>query len=180
MVLILPAVGAKLTAMVQDVPAAKTVPTQVSLLFWNWIASVPESTVVMLPEAVPPVLVTVNVTGVLVLPPATGPKLCGVGVMVNVAEVAPLKLVLTLPPGVAETFRDAVLAPAMLGKNVTTMVQVALGAKVPVQVLVPITNWLASVPANEVVMVPEAVPPVLVTVNVTGVLVLPMATDPKF
>jgi len=166
--------------MVQLAPAAN-MPVHVLLPSKNWPASVPPSEAATVPEAALPVLVTVNVTGALVLPLATGPKFCGVGVMVNVAALgqSPFKLALTLPPGVAETLSEAVLVPAMVGENVTTMVQVAAGANVPLHVLVPIVNWLASVPASEVVMAPEAAPPVLVTVNVTGALVLALATDPK-
>ena len=178
------AVGEKLTTMVQNAAGANvTLGLQPLLLIENELKLTPLIPVVSLWEVVPPVLVTVNVTVVGVpATTATFPKFAGGGaVILKAAGVAPvpLKLALTVPPGVAETSSVVAFAPALFGVKLTEMVQVVPAAKVrPAQLSPLFTNWTASRPLSNVDIVPEVVPPILVTVKVTGVVPPPTPRVP--
>ena len=81
----------------------------------------------------------------------------------------------------ADTCRKALCEPCAVGEYVMVTVHIALAASVlPVQVSFDFVNWLAFGPCRETLMVDDVPPPVLLTVNITGVDEVPVCSEPKY
>src|SRR5438034_117821 len=159
----LAAVGAKVTRMVQTSPGFST-SVQVVLVMENPALEAPTMAAATLPEAWPPLFVTVN-CWTNVCPSCTEPKSWVVGANTSMAGLVAFPDSgtdsLTLFP---VTLSEADFTPAVLGAKKTVMEQVPLGGTDwplhPSEFL----NSLASAPS--IVELSEVgVPPVLVTVK---------------
>ena len=90
------------------------------------------------------------------------------------ATPVPVKLIdCGLLPALSAICTDAVLEPAVVGENVTLIVQLALCASVPPQVLVW-ANSLLLVPVRLMTMLVREAFPLFVTVTDWKLLVLPL------
>src|SRR5882757_8937313 len=175
-------VGLNVTPIAHEAPAASVAP-QVLLAIANSAALVPDSMVaraVVVPAAAPPLLVTVNDSGALVVPVTVEGKVAALGLITSAAggKPTPVKPDDAVPPGAAVTDKVALFCPALVGENVTVIVQFAAAANViPLH---PSVVMAISVESEIVVAsAPVTAPPVLVTVKVTGVPRCPNNTDAK-
>jgi len=176
------AIGEKLNASVQLLPAATVVPTAQVPASVKSPALVPPSVRPLMFNAALPLLVRITAGRLLLDPTGVLGKLRLVAdsEMVGVAAAAvPDKLTDDgLPVALWAIDRVAVFAPDPVGENATLMVQLAPAARLEPAVHVPpaaITNSLALVPARER---PDSVrepPPLLLTVTVELALVVPAA-----
>jgi hypothetical protein len=157
-----------ITTVSVHVPAAASVfPLQVSVTAVIANSVEPVMAVASVPVTAPPLFVTVKVCPALGVPCATGPKGWGAGVIARVAAVTavPARVAETEFPGLAVRVSVPALAPMVVGWNTTPIMQVKVGCSVA-QLLDAMPNCVESVPPMIAVMVPEATPPMLVTVNV--------------
>jgi hypothetical protein len=84
-----------------------------------------------------------------------------------------------VPPGLPLAESDADFAPVSVGANATATVHEAAGAsEPPLHPFAPIANCDASVPPSAIETTPVAAPPMFVTVNVTGVVDVPVTALP--
>jgi hypothetical protein len=174
--------GVNVTETVHEAPAASVIP-QLLLAIANSVAFAPDrrlASAVVVPAAAPPLLVTVNASGVLVLPVTVAGKVAALGLITSAAgdTPTPVRPDDAVPPGEAVTDNVALFCPATVGAKATNIVHRAAGASaVPVQLsVVTVISVESEIVADSV---PLATPPVLVTVNVTAELLWPTNTDPK-
>ena len=151
--------------------ATKEVPVQVSFVIRN---SPLDRATARLPDAVSPLLVTVNTVAAPVVAIWTEPRSPAVGAMLSVLaeKVVPLRLTETVdaPAPVSVTVRVAVsaAAPTAVGLNTTETVQPASGARTKQALVAMKSSLLTPVTATASVLV--ATSPVLAMPNVMGVL----------
>jgi hypothetical protein len=176
------AAGWNATTRVQLAPAP-SMPMHVLEDTVNSVPLVPPSALasaVVVPAATPPRLVTVNVTPALVAPTAVLAKVVVAGLMLSVAgeRPTPVRPDDAVPPGIPLTRSVPLFGPELAGAKVTAIVQVAAAASDrSLHPSAPFTNSVD--PAMLAVSTPVGVPPVLVTVNVVGLLCVPCNTEPK-
>jgi hypothetical protein len=175
-------VGLNVTATVQ-VPFGGSAAAQVFAPIANCVESPPVSDVVSAPLAVPPVLVTVKVFDALVWPTVVSVNANVVGAIASAPAVmpVPVRLALTVPPGVPATASCADFAPVEVGvKSRTTLHEAAAASICPEHVLDTTDHSALSLPVSVWVSVPLAAPPEFVTTNVKLLLVFETTTDMKF
>jgi hypothetical protein len=130
-------------------------------------------------RAIVPVLVTVRLRALLVVPVAQLRKASGLGLtLALLAEAIPVPVRVTGEP-VTATFPVIVAvpdaAPVAVGENTTVMVQVAAGVSVALQVPPDCENGAVTT----TVIAVRLAPPVLCSVRVCAALVVPLGTLPN-
>lgn len=167
--------GVKLTIIVQlELPASELPQVSVSVKF------APPVLMPSMATAVAPLFVSVNVTGLLLLPTKTEPKslLLGVNVALPVFGFVPVAANASVVPvpAVSFTFTLPLYGPMVVGFAATVTVQVAPGANDPIgQLLVWVNAPLMVIEDNV-----TAAADILVNVEVCVALVLYCAVAAKF
>ena len=175
------AVGENFTLMVQEALTAKVAGLTGQLFVCvKSLGFVPVMTMLLMASGATPLSVIVTICAVLAVPLFWLPKFITVGLTcAPELGVTAVPLNVTLcglagPLSVIATLATRASAPLLLwGVNVTLMVQLAFDARLLVQVLV-CAKSLAFVPVSAMLLMARVVAPLLVSVVVCAVLVLPM------
>jgi hypothetical protein len=102
------------------------------------------------------------------------------GVVSGTAVPVPVNVMLCgLPVALSVTTKLPVRVPVADGVNVTFVVQLAAGARVAPQVVVPFAKLVELVPPIAMLVMFSVLPPVLVRVTVCAALVVPIVVLPK-
>jgi len=172
-------VGAKVTDIVHDAPAASDGPQR--LASENWPGLVPPSAAPLIVSVVEPPLVRVTTRGALAVLTAWFPNASDVGETVTGPLLLPLPesgTVCGLPGALLAMLSVAERVPAAVGVKVTVIVHEAPAASVDPQVVVRAKSP-ALVPVMLVPLMVNEADPVLVRVTVRGALVVPTAWAAK-
>jgi hypothetical protein len=172
------AAGLNSTVTVQLAEAARLVP-QLLLESVKSAALVPETATLLrvIADEVP--LVSVSVSELPLEPTATLPKASFVGLTVTVPVPVPRPesaTVCGLLGSESVKVSEAVRVPAAAGWNFTATVQLAEAARLVPQLLLEMTNSVASVPVRAMLLRVTAAEPLLVSVTVFAPPVMPIAT----
>lgn len=164
-----PAVGVKVTLIVQLAPAAKVEPQVVVRA--KSPAFVPVKEVTIEVRLVVPMLLRVTTWAELVVPATWLPKVRLPGARVTPVPVPVRATVCGLPEALSVMESEAVREPIALGLNVMLKVQLSPTARVAPQVVVRVKS-AALVPVTLVLLMVILAVPVLVSVTVLALLVV--------
>ena len=164
-----PAVGVKVTLIVQLAPAAKVEPQVVVRA--KSPAFVPVKEVTIEVRLVVPMLLRVTTWAELVVPATWLPKVRLPGARVTPVPVPVRATVCGLPEALSVMKSEAVREPIALGLNVMLKVQLSPTARVAPQVVVRVKS-AALVPVTLVLLMVILAVPVLVSVTVLALLVV--------